>query len=218
MTDILMETSEQINEIAEAISAFQAKLPMMPKDCTVDFKDRNGRRVHYKYTNIDTILAVIRPIMGEFGLCILQSQEIIGGRFYVTTTVMHKSGQYVRSRMAIVEQPSDMKALGTVLTYGKRYGLSALLGIASDEDLDNAVNQQGAAIAVKVHEPEIPNIDQKELAMIKKALGDHIDITRSLLRNYEINSLEDLPQCFLDDALKGIEYLKQQKALQHKGA
>lgn len=215
--NVLIECSEQLNEVATALADFQAIVPVMPKDCEVDFRDRNSRRVNYKYTNLDTILTVIRPLLGKHGLSVIQAQEVVSGRSYVSTMLLHKSGQFIRSRLLIVETPKDMKALGTVLTYAKRYALSALLGIASDEDLDNATNQDGAAIAVKVSEQDIPLVNKNELAQLRAALADNVDIHRGLLEHFEINCLEDLPQCYFHNALQGIEQQKSAK-LAAKGA
>jgi len=59
--------------------------------------------------------------------------------FYVTTTLLHESGQWIRSEIRMpVGGKKDAHAIGSACTYGRRYGLSALIGIAQHDDDGNS--------------------------------------------------------------------------------
>ncbi len=50
--------------------------------------------------------------------------------------LIHSSGQFISDDIMIPVVQSTAQAIGSALTYGRRYGLSALVGIVSDEDDD----------------------------------------------------------------------------------
>lgn len=100
---------------------------------------------HYKYADLAAVLAAVRPALTANGLAITQSVE---GQ-EVVTRLIHSSGQSLCGRCPLVmdEGRRGPQALGSALTYSRRYGLSALLGVASEEDDDGQAaqgNQRGA--------------------------------------------------------------------------
>jgi hypothetical protein len=61
----------------------------------------------------------------------------------VVTVILHSSGEYIESE-PIFATPvkQDAQATGSVITYLKRYSLSAMFGITSDEDDDGNLASQ----------------------------------------------------------------------------
>lgn len=101
-----------------------------------------GYKGRYKFAKLDQVLDLIRPIFSSHGLAFVQ---LVGdapdGRVMVTTVLGHESGQTIQttSSMAIHPQPglSPGQCAGVVITYLRRYQLTALAGIAQ-EDTDAA--------------------------------------------------------------------------------
>ena len=56
------------------------------------------------------------------------------GAVCVTTTLMHSSGQWLRSKVKLPLSKKDAQGVGAAITYGRRYGLSAIVGIAQYDD------------------------------------------------------------------------------------
>lgn len=142
-----MKTSEQTNELDEALSKFQGKMPVVKKDVAVSMKgtSKSGKdfNVNYEYAPLDTIQQLANPILSE---CDLNITQDIGFEFspsgniihLVYSRVAHKSGQYKISKW-----PLDMSGVtkeqdrGSKITFNKRYAYVAALNIAlSDEDND----------------------------------------------------------------------------------
>jgi hypothetical protein len=67
---------------------------------------------------------------------------IIEGRHALETELRHETGEQVVSRMLLPVAPdAGAKALGSALTYARRYALLAVLALAPDEDDDGAAAQ-----------------------------------------------------------------------------
>ena len=59
----------------------------------------------------------------------------------VTTLLMHSSGQWLRSKVKLPLSKVDAQGVGAAITYGRRYGLSAIAGIAQFDDDANSIRK-----------------------------------------------------------------------------
>lgn len=138
-----METSENINEIVKALSVFQANVGNIAKD---------KKGYNYKYADISAVLKEVRPVLSKNEMCISQFTEtndkVINGVVmeYVTVTTLlaHSKGQWFKSSIkACVNsnqgKMANIQAIGSITTYLRRYSLSSMLGIATDDDTDGAI-------------------------------------------------------------------------------
>ena len=125
-----MEMSTTIVEVSKALALAQVELrnPYNGNDNPF-FKSR--------YAALDSILSLVRPILARHGLIVMQSTGGDGTYASVTTTILHSSGEWIRSDNLVI-RPSkvDAQGIGSALTYARRYSLSAILGIAGDDDAD----------------------------------------------------------------------------------
>lgn len=126
-----MKTSESISNIAPAIVQIQAEA----KDT---FKSKKGH--NYTYSPIDEVLKLVRPVATKNGVAILQSETQVDGLMIMETMLLHDSGEFISGTVCSpFEKLGSMngyQSAGSGLTYLRRYGLSSILGIASDEDKD----------------------------------------------------------------------------------
>ena len=70
-----------------------------------------------------------------------RGNEIIPGAICVTTTLLHSSGQWMRSKIKLPLSKVDAQGVGAAVTYGRRYGLSAMVGIAQFDDDANSIRK-----------------------------------------------------------------------------
>ena len=83
-----------------------------------------------------------------------QTTGFQGDKFVLITTLIHTSGQWISGEYWLnPAKPNDPQALGSATTYARRYALSALVGVCSEEDDDG-----NAATQATKHEPkkEVP--------------------------------------------------------------
>lgn len=98
----------------------------------------------YKYAPLDEVLKMARPILVKYNFYLTQNSNtyIENGIEWVEveTILIHLSGEKlsnkVKSKYVDLKQMNTYQSLGSAITYLRRYGLSMLLGIASDEDTD----------------------------------------------------------------------------------
>lgn len=125
--------SEQINELADALASAQGEFPSVERNRSVSVRMKTGGEYEFEYATLDNIIKSVRPAMSKHGLAF--TQMVVGSD--VVTTIMHKSGQWISSSIPMkFGDGTGPQAFGSAITYAKRYSLSAMLGIAPDDDDD----------------------------------------------------------------------------------
>lgn len=136
VTPLYQDRSDSINELAKALAECQKNIPTVKK---------SGKNPHFnsKYATLDDIIEAIRKPMADAGLSYMQLPLENGG---MQTIVMHQSGQWMRSTIRLQARDQSPQALGSVITYMRRYAISSMLGVASEEDDDgNEASKPGSA-------------------------------------------------------------------------
>ena len=157
-------------EMAAAVVAALAEMPTIAKSHTA----RAGS-YSYSYADLADVVEVVRPILTAHGLAVMQ-QPSHGpdGSLCLRTTLLHTSGDAVSELMPL-GPPREAQAMGSMLTYARRYALVALLGLATEDD------DYGASA-----EPEPPKrgggrrASEKQLGLIHQLARD-LAIPRSVM-------------------------------------
>jgi hypothetical protein len=124
-----MHKSETIGKLAESLAKAQAEITSISKDRTnPHFKNR--------YATLDAILDAVRHTLAKHGLSIVQGASDTTQGFNVETYLVHSSGEYIANVVAVPVSKQDAQGVGSAMTYGRRYGVSALLALSTDEDDD----------------------------------------------------------------------------------
>ncbi len=147
-----MRTSEATNEIATALAAAQGEFTVIEKRKHAKIKTNSGRDFGYAYADISDVLAAVLPHLSKHGLSVIQPTSVIEAGLFITTRLMHASGQWIESDYPVCSINGDHQKMGGALTYSRRYALCSMLGVSADEDVDG----QPAANADEVQ------VDRKE--------------------------------------------------------
>lgn len=132
-----MQKSESINELATALSIAQGQI----KPAT---KDADNPYFKSKYADLAAIWEACREPLSKNALSISQFVESEAEYVTVTTMLLHKSGQWLSSALSLKPVKNDPQGYGSAATYGRRYGLSAIVGIVADIDDDGNAATFGA--------------------------------------------------------------------------
>lgn len=137
--------SEQINEVMKAISKVQERLPVFRMD---------GYNPYFEshYVTLSNILEELMPIVREEGLAVIQPAVGYDNQAGVTTIVQHlESGQFIEYEiLAPIDGKNSAQECGKAVTYLRRYALTSIFMLDSDEDIDgNASRQQKKAVGKK---------------------------------------------------------------------
>ncbi len=124
-----MNRSDTITEIAKALAEIQ-KSPLSIK------KDAENPHFKQKYATLHSIMAEVEPALTTAGLILIQAPSFLDGVATVTSTLVHvKSGEWI-SCDAGAPATGDAQKVGSAITYLRRYGISSLLSLVTEEDDD----------------------------------------------------------------------------------
>ena len=108
-------------------------------------KDTENPHFKSKYADLASVMDACMPALNKNGIAVIQPfvTDEISGRA-VKTILIHESGETLECTIPLIFGKNDMQGLGSAMTYGRRYGLMAMAGIAPEDDDGNA-----AAASVK---------------------------------------------------------------------
>lgn len=127
--------------LTEALRAFQAELPRVQK---------GARNDHFKssYADLADIVEVVLPALARQGLAWFAVPTMTPTGFVLEYRLAHVSGEQISGTWPL-PNPTEAtaQAVGSAITYAKRYALSAVTGVAPDQDDDgNAASRQDPAV------------------------------------------------------------------------
>lgn len=132
-----MKHSQTLSEIAPALLAAQQQIANVV---------RGGVNPHFKskYATLDSVLDVCKSALNANEISFLQgAKEGTGDTVTLTTRLLHKSGEWIESDVTMRPVKADPQGVGSCITYARRYSLSAMCGVASEEDDDaNAASEK----------------------------------------------------------------------------
>ena len=128
--------SEKIDKLAAALSKAQSEMKGAEKKSINPFFNSG-------YADLHTVIESSFPHLTKYGLSVIQGNESNPGEFFVTTMLLHESGQWIKSKLKMPIEKVTAQSIGSTITYGRRYGLSAITGIAQYDDDGNAVSSKG---------------------------------------------------------------------------
>jgi len=121
-----------VEKLIKAVVKAKGEFPEIGKGASVNIKTKTGRTISYSYATLPSIHKAITPALTTNGLFVSDSVEEAG--LYVR--LWHESGECLVSGPYPLPDTRDEKAFGIAMTYGRRYLLTGLLGIAPDDDVD----------------------------------------------------------------------------------
>ncbi len=138
------------NALFEALSKAQGEIKPPLKNRTVDFTDKNGRRVFYKYADLADVMEALRIPFSKNGLAITHKLHFSEFENGMTTALIHSTGQRETTFYPLPD-PLSMRPqeFGSLLTFARRYSVSLIAGIASEEDDDGQIAAQVPAVRPK---------------------------------------------------------------------
>ena len=130
----------------KALAEVQAKLPKITKGETAKVPGKDGKQGYsYRYAGLDTISAHLLPLLGEHGLSFTAKPTLNGdGKFVLAYSLKHESGEHDDGEFPLGGGGGTPQAIGSAITYARRYCLCAVTGVAPDEDDDGQAAEHHA--------------------------------------------------------------------------
>ncbi len=196
-----MKKSETLTEFSKAFAKTQQEMKQPLKDASNPF-------FKSKYVPLENVVEAITESASKNGLSFTQfpsSDE--NGNVTVGTLVMHSSGEWIEyDPIKMKPVKNDPQSIGSAITYAKRYALSAIFGITSDQDDDGneatqAKKQQSRKADFPVISVEKANYYLKEIATISAEKGkEDGSIVKWFLNHLGVVDYKMIKQSQIEDA------------------
>jgi len=156
--------SPTINELASALCKAQGEIKSAKEDKT---------NPHFKssYASLDSVWEACREPLSKNGLSVVQLPNVEGETLVLTTMLMHTSGQWIRSKMPITSAKMTPQAIGSGMTYMRRYCLASLVGVAPkdwDDDGNEAQSTKGTNFSPVKFSNNETNSEVEKLPTLKE--------------------------------------------------
>ncbi|SPT99151.1 recombination protein, phage associated [Lysinibacillus capsici] len=203
----VINKSESIAELAKALSLFQGEVKQ-------PLKDKANPFFKSKYVPLENVVEAITEIAPKHGLSFIQYPINQDNKVGVVTVLMHSSGEYIQMEpIFTTPAKNDAQATGSVITYLKRYSLSAVFGITSDEDDDG---NSASTVDDKQKTTNNGGVEKLSAAQLKMITGKVAELSKinnesqnitfkNATKELGINKMSN--QLTKQEAMKLIDYL-----------
>lgn len=136
-----MNSSPTIALISAALVKAQKEMSNAKKDAINPFFKKS-------YADINSVREAVLPALNANGISVIQPTCVVEGIDFVETILLHESGEYISSLTRIVvDKVNDAQRHGSGLSYARRYALSSITNIGSEDDDGNAATGKKTATA-----------------------------------------------------------------------
>lgn len=143
-----MNRSETIGKLVAALAKAQGQMGKIGKD---------GKNGHFKsrYATLASVIEALKKPLSSHGLAFFQDCECTnsesGGGIVIVTTVLALADteEYISTSVKIPLVKATAHGIGSAITYGKRYTLMSICGVAPEEDDDGNAT-------VEIETPQYP--------------------------------------------------------------
>ena len=125
---------KEMKEMIVALTKAQGELNSVGKNADNPF-------FRSKYADFNAIVQEFNRVFLPNGFCFSQTNiPSETGLLLLKTELFHSSGCSIAGTISIKPVKGDPQAYGSAMTYAKRYGLSAITGMASEDDDGNGAS------------------------------------------------------------------------------
>ncbi len=189
---------------ASALAEMQPKLPTVDRKGAITIKKKDSQEVIQStpYALWEDINEAIRPFLSEFGFALtFKTGTTPEGKITVTGILSHREGHSEDTTMMLMHDSTGSKnsvqAIGSSISYGKRYTAGLLLNITSRAPLE-ADDDGKVAGALQV-------ISEEQIDHIRSLLIETASDIPRFLQFMKVEKIEDIEPRFVDKAIRALE-------------
>jgi hypothetical protein len=144
-----------MGKLALALSKAQLKIEGAKKDSTNPY-------FKSKYADLASVWDACHLALNENEIAIIQTTSNKENAIIVHTFLIHSSGEWIKGSLGLMPVKYDPQGIGSAISYGRRYALSAMAGVCPIDD-------DGEAAMGRKTEPTYKKTTKKEsLARLKE--------------------------------------------------
>jgi hypothetical protein len=191
-----METLNEFNHSEQFISSFAS----VQKEIENLSKEKKG--YNYKYAELSQVTELLLPLTSKNNLCVTQLPTVVENKVYLETYISSLDGGFLKNTLVMeIENGKGMSSaqkVGSVITYARRYSLTAIFGIAQEDDdgsqrdraLENSIVTKMRQIVDSVEDKgvqqQLNSLDSRSLKAVFEKYSWSIDkISNAVLQKLE---------------------------------
>jgi hypothetical protein len=137
-TQFAPQRADNFGALFAALATAQGAFLPIEKNRSVKITMKTGGSYNFRYADLEEILAKTRPALSSNGLAMFQLMDTGPNHASLRCELVHKDGARLCSEVSIPHPHTiqDPKQFGATVSYFRRYMVTAMLGVAADDDLD----------------------------------------------------------------------------------
>lgn len=179
-----MNQTESIKELAIALNKAQTEMKAALKDSSNPF-------FKSRYADFASVWETCRAPLTKHGLSVSQLPIGRDGLFGVRTILMHVSGEWISEELLLPVTKQDPQAAGSAITYARRYSLSGIVCLATEDDDDGNKGSETAGV-----------ITEKQAKTISDSIDEKGADRDKFCEFFKISSISEMPANKYDEAVK----------------
>lgn len=213
----MLKKSESIQNLTKAMAEFQ-------KAVKQPVKNADNPYFGSKYVPLESLVKAVMETGSPLGISFMQYTQVNeNGDLGLCTVVMHSSGEYMEfPPLPIRPENNRPQATGSAITYARRYSLSSIFGIASEEDDDgNEASGLTRQVEQQVKQPtkqqqkQQPKAQQMKLNDATKLIEEYWvkfekigvnvgEVKQFICKRYNVSKIADIPISTLLQSLQAV--------------
>lgn len=172
-----MSEKKEHKDVYAALFAVQTSVDVVKKSA-------NNPYFKTKYADLPAVWDAVKDALKDNGLVVYHRTMTSNGTDILETIVRHvSSGTFIQSESQLHLQKPTSQEYGSCVTYMRRYAISALLGLVTDDDDDgnDASQNKKAPVKKEAPKPEIKPVDGNEFLLMQNAIksADSMDALKA---------------------------------------
>jgi hypothetical protein len=166
--------SENLNEFALALSKAQGAIKNAKKDCNNPF-------FKSKYADLTSVSEACKEQLSTNQIAVVQGGDDTETHLVLITTLIHSSGQWMKSKLMIKRTMEDKQQrersmtaqeIGAAITYLRRFSLTSMVGVCPEDDDGNlASGKIQESQRTMPSAPAIEYIKSVDVTLLENAVG-----------------------------------------------
>lgn len=185
--------SENIGKLAEALAKAQATMQEAKEDSKNPFFKSN-------YADLTSVWRACKASLTSNGIAISQPTVMVENQLYVSTVMIHTSGEWMRGMYPVMSTKNDPQSIGSATTYARRYALAAMVGVCKEGEDDDAE----ATMDRK------PSITDDQLKLLIKSIGDDTEAKDIILKRFAAKAFNEIPKDSFATVMNWLETRKKE--------
>lgn len=172
--------SDNIGKLAEALSKAQSSMTEAKEDSKNPFFKSN-------YADLTSVWRACKDSLTANGLAISQVTGFMEGQLFLVTTLIHSSGEWMKGYYPLYLAKQDPQAVGSAITYARRYALAAIVGVCKEGEDDDAEKAQDRKAPKEL-------ISDEQLKNLIKTVGPDTEAKDIILKRFGAKAFNEIPK------------------------